>query len=54
MFPWGSGGGNWGTRVSALTEALHCGGGLPGHWLGSLMGCLQGGLFCTGVPGVGW
>lgn len=40
MFPWGSGGGNWGTGASALAAAPHCGGGLVARGLESLVGCL--------------
>ena len=51
---WGSGGGDWGTSVSALTAAPHCGGGLLARGLGSLVGCLRVGrsaLECQGLVG---
>ena len=54
MSLWGSGGGDWGTSVSALTAAPHCGGGLLTRGLGSLVGCLRVGrsaLECQGLVG---
>lgn len=54
MSLWGSGGGDWGTSVSAQTAAPHCGGGLLARGLGSLVGCLRVGrsaLECQGLVG---
>lgn len=41
VFPWGSGGGNWGTGASALAAAPCHGGGPVARGLGSLVGCLR-------------